>query len=196
MGGRVKSSPITRPRYSTQPRRWPVWKKQPSRRVLLLYYSDRDGEIAFNVPPLSWMQTTQVEQAGGVPVWADANPGGGWTKVGLEQVAAWDADVILLVSYFRSVDEVTAELKADPQWQALRAVQAGKLYGFPGDYYSWDQPDTRWILGQMWLAKTLHPDLFSDLDLQAELLEFYSTLYALDGASVEQEILPRLKGDL
>jgi iron complex transport system substrate-binding protein len=165
-------------------------------RVLLLYYSDRDGEIAFNVPPMNWMQTTQVEQAGGVPVWADANPGGGWTKVGFEQVAAWDPDAILLVSYFRNVDEVTAELKADPQWQALRAVQDGKLYGFPGDFYSWDQPDTRWILGQMWLAKTLHPDLFADLDLPSELGEFYRTLYALDETTLEQEILPRLKGDL
>lgn len=165
-------------------------------RVLLLYYSDRDGETAFNVPPLNWMQTTLVEQAGGVPVWADANPGGGWTKVGLEQVAAWDADVILLVSYLRSVDEVTAELKADPQWQALRAVQDGKLYGFPGDFYSWDQPDTRWILGQMWLAKTLHPELFTVLDLQAELGEFYRTLYTLDENTIQQEILPRLKGDL
>ena len=164
--------------------------------VLLLYYSDRDGEVAFNVPPQSWIQTIMVQDAGGRPVWAEANPGGGWAKVNLEQIAAWDADVILIVSYFRSPAEVVAEVQADPQWQQLRAVQNGSLYAFPGDFYSWDQPDTRWILGQIWLAQTLHPEMYPDLDLQAEVVEFYSELYGLDGDFIEQEVQPRLKGDL
>lgn len=110
--------------------------------MLLLYYSDKDGEVAFNVPPMPWIQTIMVEDAGGTPVWAEANPGGGWAKVSLEQVAAWDADVVLLVSYFRSPEEVVAELQANPQWQQLSAVQNDRLYAFPGDFYSWDQPDT------------------------------------------------------
>lgn len=165
-------------------------------RVLLLYYSDKDGEVAFNVPPMPWIQTIMVEDAGGTPVWAEANPGGGWAKVSLEQVAAWDADVVLLVSYFRSPEEVVAELQANPQWQQLSAVQNDRLYAFPGDFYSWDQPDTRWILGQMWLAKTLHPDKYPDLDLQAELAEFYGFLYGLDGSFVEQEVQTRMKGDM
>lgn len=165
-------------------------------RVLLLYYSDKDGEIAFNVPPLSWIQTTMVTNAGGEAVWADANPIDGWTKVNLEQVAAWDADKIFVISYIRPVDDVTAELKADPQWQSLRAVKDGQLYGFARDFYSWDQPDTRWILGQMWLAKKLYPAQFADLDLDAEIKAFYSTLYNLDEVQVEQLVFPQLKGDL
>jgi iron complex transport system substrate-binding protein len=165
-------------------------------RVLMLYYSDRDGEIAFNVPPLSWIQSTIVTTAGGAPVWAEANPVDGWMKVSLEQVAAWDADVILMISYFKHVDELTAELKADPQWQALRAVQEDTLYGFPGEVYSWDQPDPRWILGQLWLAKTLYPERFADLDLQAEIFAFYRTLYNLSPETVTEQILPLLKGDL
>jgi iron complex transport system substrate-binding protein len=164
--------------------------------VLLLYYSDRDGEVAFSVPPMPWIQTIMVQEAGGVPVWVGANPGGGWAKVSLEQVAAWDADVVLIVSYFRNPDEVVAELQANPQWQQLRAVQNDRLIAFPGDFYSWDQPDTRWILGQMWLAKALHPDKYPDLDLQAELVDFYDRLYGLGADFVEQQVQPRLKGDL
>lgn len=165
-------------------------------RVLLLYYTNRDGNVAFNVPPLAWMQTRLVEMAGGEPVWADANPGGGWTQVTFEQIAAWDADQIFIISYSRNPSDVAAELRADPTWQALRAVQEGRLYAFAADLYSWDQPDTRWILGLRWLAGKLHPDLFPDLDIVAEARTFYQTLYGLDETFFAENILPTFKGDL
>ncbi|MCS7060715.1 MAG: ABC transporter substrate-binding protein [Anaerolineae bacterium] len=165
-------------------------------RVLLLYYNDRDGAVAFNVPPLNWIQTQMVELAGGQPVWADANPSKGWTQVALEQIAAWDADHIFIVSYFKDPSQVTRELWNDPNWQALRAVQSGALHAFPVDAYSWDQPDTRWILGLTWMAGVLHPDRFPGLDIRAEMKTFYQTLYGLDAAFVEQNLFPMLKGDV
>lgn len=165
-------------------------------RVLLLNYNDRDGGVAFNVPPTSWIQTQMVEIAGGEPVWADANPGGGWTQVTLEQIAAWDADQIFVISYFKDPAEVVADLKADPNWQEIRAVKEGSLYAFPGDLYSWDQPDPRWILGLTWLAGKIRPDQFPDLDIIAETQTFYQTLYGLDATFVEQNILPTFTGDI
>lgn len=165
-------------------------------RTLMLYYNDRDGAVAFNVPPLNWIQTTMVESAGGKPVWADANPGGGWTQVTLEQIAAWDADHIFIISYFRNPTEVVEELKADANWQALRATKEGTLHAFPGDLYIWAQPDVRWILGLTWLAGKLHPDRFPALDMRAEINAFYETLYGLDAAFVEQQIAPTFQGDL
>jgi len=165
-------------------------------RVLLMYTTDRDGAVAFNVPPLAWMQTLLVEMAGGRPVWRDAQPGNGWTKVGLEQIAAWDADQIYVVTYTDKVDDVVAQLKADPQWQLLRAVKTGQFYAFPGDFFSWDQPDTRWALGLTWLAGKLHPDRFPGLDVPAEARRFYRELYGLDDAAFDQHVQPILFGDL
>lgn len=165
-------------------------------RTLLIYYNDRDGTVAFNVPPMNWIQTEMVKIAGGEPVWADANPAKGWTQVTLEQIAAWDADQVFIISYFKNPTEVVETLKADPNWQALRAVQEGKLYAFPGDLYSWDQPDSRWILGLTWLAGRLHPDRFPDLDIVAEAQAFYETLYGLDAEFFQQKIVPTFKGDL
>lgn len=164
--------------------------------TLVLYYSDKDGEIAFNVPPMTWMQAYLVETAGGSPVWADAGPGDGWTKVGLEQIAAWDPDQIYVVSYFVPVDTVVAGLQADPIWRELRAMQDGEVYGFAGDIYSWDQPDTRWILGLLWLAGKMHPDRFPTLDIEQEARTFYEQLYGMDAASFESSILPAFAGDL
>jgi len=171
-------------------------KEEQKPKVLLLYYSNKDGTVAFNVPPMSWMQTIMVQTAGGVPVWKDANLGKGWTKVNLEQIAAWDADQIFIVSYFKPVNEVVNELKADPQWQSLRAVKESKLYGFAGDMLSWDQADARWILGLTWLASKLHPNLFSDVNIQQEAQTFFTEMFGVSEVSFQKDILPLFSGDL
>ena len=163
--------------------------------TLLLYYNDQGGSVSFNVPPMSWMQTLLVQMSAGIPVWASANPGKGWAKVSFEQIAAWDADDIFIVSYTKNPSDVVAKLKADPQWQTLRATQQGHLYAFPGDLYSWDQPDVRWTLGLTWLAARLHPDRFADLDITLQAQDFYQTLYGLDQTFFDQKIRPNLKGD-
>ncbi|MGB4594555.1 MAG: ABC transporter substrate-binding protein [Anaerolineaceae bacterium] len=162
--------------------------------TLLLYYNESDGAIAFNVAPVSWMQTTIVELAGGNPVWKDTPLDKGWTKVSLEQVAAWNPEVIVVTAYTLSIPEVVEKLKADPQWQELEAVKNGKLYGMAADIYSYDQPDTRWALGLEWLAAILHPDRFPNYDLTQSAQKFYQQLYNLDEASFQQNIAPLLTG--
>lgn len=167
--------------------------EQPS--TLLLYYNERDGAISFNVAPETWMQTLMVQMAGGSPVWTSANLGDGWTEITLEQVAAWDPDYIFIVAYFNDPSEVVASLEADPNWQLLRSLQEGHLYVFPGDAYSWDEPNPRWILGLKWVANILHPDRFPGFDIIQESETFYSTLYGLDSDFYATNIQPTLHGD-
>ena len=164
--------------------------------VLLAQYTEKGGQSAFSVPPAAWIQTRLVEMAGGVPVWAEAAQGGGWTVVNMEQIAAWNPDIIAVIVYTADPSQVVRQLKADAQWQLLNAVQNGRLYAFPKDYNSWDQPDTRWILGLVWLAGRLHPDRFVDLDMRQEMAYFYQNLYELDKTTLEMTILPRLQGDV
>ena len=168
-------------------------EEKPS--TLLLYYSDKDGVIAFKVPPAAWMQTYQVQTAGGLPVWVDATPGDGWAEVNLEQIAAWNPDVIFLVSYFVPSSEVVADMKADPQWQLLDAVKNDKLFAFATDVYSWDQPDPRWVLGLDWVAAKLHPDLFPEYDAVKDAKAFYLDLYGMDEATYTANIEPLMSGD-
>jgi iron complex transport system substrate-binding protein len=165
-------------------------------RVLLVQYTEQGGEVALNVPPADWLQTTEVELAGGAPVWTGAAQAGGWTVVNFEQIAAWDPDQIFVVSYQADSAQVVANLKANRQWQALRAVQRDAIYGFPGDVFSWDQPEPRWILGVTWLAGKIQPDRFPGLHMQQEIVEFFGQVYGMDGAAVEASILPRLTGNV
>jgi iron complex transport system substrate-binding protein len=165
-------------------------------RVLIVQYSDQGGEVALNVPSASWLQTTEAELAGGLPIWKEAAQSGGWTVVSFEQIAAWDPDQVFVISYGADPAQVVAELEASSQWQALRAVQEGQLYGFAADVYSWDQPDPRWILGTTWLASKIHPGRLEGLDLMDEVSQFFGQMYGLDDASVQEQIVPLLKGDV
>ena len=164
--------------------------------VLLIQYDTRSGEVAFNVPSANWLQTVIVELAGGEPVWTEAVTSGGWTVVNFEQIAAWDPDLIMVVNYFDDPGIAVAELRKDPKWQALRATQEDNIFAFPGDYLSWDQPDTRWILGLQWLATKIQPDRFESLDLLDEVKTFYEEMYGLDAETFESEVLPLITGDL
>lgn len=164
--------------------------------VLVLYYNSKNNTVSFNVPPLSWIQTTQVVDAGGNPAWKDSQLGNSWTTVTIEQIATWDPDDIFIVSYFSPVNDVVTSLKADPQWSELKAVKDGKIFGFATDVYSWDESDTRWILGLTWMASKLHPDLFPTLDIKSEAQNFYQTLYSMDSATFESKIVPLFTGDL
>lgn len=164
--------------------------------VLVLQYKTKDNATSFNVPPLSWIQTTEVISAGGIPVWKDSELGNSWTTVTVEQIATWNPDYIFVVSYFSPVNDVVSSLKADAQWSELKAVKDGKLFGFASDVFSWDQPDTRWILGMTWMATKLHPDLFANVNITSEAGTFYQTIYSMDNAAFTSKIVPLFSGDL
>lgn len=165
-------------------------------RVLLLQYSDKGGEIAFNVPPAAWLQTTMVEIAGGTPVWKEAAETGGWAVVNLEQIAAWNPDQIYVVSYFTDPSETVAGLKADPTWQQLAAVQNNQIFGFPNDFVSWDQPDPRWILGLQWLATKIQPERAGSINMRQAVNDFYGQMYGVDQATIDAQVVPQIKGDI
>jgi iron complex transport system substrate-binding protein len=167
-------------------------EQKPS--VLLLQHSDRGGEVAFSVPPAAWLQTTITELAGGTPVWTEASEKGGWTVVGFEQIAAWNPDQIYIINYFSDPVAVVEQLKADPKWQELKAAQNEQLFAFAKDFYSWDQPDSRWILGLQWLATKIQPERAAKIDLRQAINEFYTQMYGLDPATIEAEVMPLMKG--
>ncbi len=164
--------------------------------VLILQYSDQGGEVAFKVPPFDWLQTMLVEIAGGSVIWKNMEVSGGWVVVNLEQIAAWDPDLIFLIDYAGNASTVKNDLINNPIWGNFTAVQNNQLFAFPYDFYSWDQPDTRWILGLQWMATKIQPDLTGEIDILEEVNAFYSVLYGMDQEKIDAEVLPNLTGDL
>ena len=165
--------------------------------VLVLQYSEQDGEVAFKVPPVSYIQTTMVIDGGGIPVWADdaTQEESNWIVVNFEQIAAWNPDVILVIDYKGNPQETAASLKQSDLWQELNAVKNDKVYGFGKDFQGWDLPDPRWILGYTWTATKLQPERMAEVDMMAMVKDFYRFMYRLSDEQIETSIMPIVFAD-
>ncbi len=158
---------------------------------VLLVQSAGEG---FEVPPDTWIQTRLVEMAGGVAVWKGSNPGSGWATVGPEQIAAWNPDVLVVVSYKERSDAVAARMASDPRFSGLKAVKSGRIVGFAQDFVSWDQPDTRWGLGLLWLTDVVYPGSMAGYSTVAEARRFFSLFYGFSPAAFDAQIGNKLRG--
>ncbi len=147
-------------------------------KVMLVEYSMRSKSL--KVPGKEYFQNTIINMAGGESV-SNTLPGG-WNIVNVEQVAKWDPDIIITVSY--SLKYTSEDLKKtimnDVAWKNIRAVKSGKVYAMPNDGESWDYPAPKWILGLYWMAKTIHPEIFGSLNVKEEAANFYKKFYNLD----------------
>jgi iron complex transport system substrate-binding protein len=101
----------------------------------------------------------------------------GYKQVTPEQVAAWNPDVIFVQSRYASILE---QIKTSPAWSEINAVKNGRLYIAPDYTKPWGNPTPESIaLGEVWLAKTLYPEAFQDVDMNALVEDFYHTFYGI-----------------
>ncbi|WP_319478213.1 ABC transporter substrate-binding protein [Marispirochaeta aestuarii] len=170
-------------------------KNRPRPKVALFSVNSGSSGYSFSVAPQGWIQTVQVRLAGGDPVWTEAAGKPGWNQVGFEQIARWDPEVMIFLSFRGSTDTVLDEIQNDPLWTGLQAVRNGRVYSMPADFYSWGQPDPRWILGTRWIARVLHPEAF-DTPFEGEAAAFFRDFYGIGEARFRRDMLPRITGDL
>lgn len=120
-----------------------------------------------------------IESAGGNAVSSDLNAGNR-TQIDYEQLMAWDPDVIFIdhggMNDGKPVEELKEELNTDPVYKSLKAVKTGEVYASPSGVFYWDMGIQK-ILLIMNMAKILHPDEFSDLDMAAEVMDFYDRFF-------------------
>ena len=90
----------------------------------------------------------------------------------MEQIIAWNPDVIVVGSY-SPIDPILT----DARWGSIKAVREKRVHHIPEGVFFWDHAGTEIVLFAMYLAKTFHPDKFSDLDMKKEVKEFYSRFY-------------------
>ncbi len=128
-------------------------------------------------------QTWLIETAGGVSVSADLR--GGWNTVNLEQILVWNPDVVVIPPYG---PVKPADLVANPDWQAVRAVRENRIYRMPRVFGPMDTPVPESLLGVLWLANALHPGAIS-LDIAAEMNTFYTTYYDYSLSEAELQLL-------
>ena len=114
-----------------------------------------------------------ITAAGGINVAQNFGPG---EDTSVEQVLKWNPDVIIISENegnYTTIDQV----KNNGQLSSLNAVKNNQLYECPIGAFWWDRPSPEGILGIEWLAKTLYPDQFANLNMVNETRDFYQTFY-------------------
>lgn len=139
----------------------------PEERMKVLF----TGTEPLRVASGEMYQSDIINAAGGISVSSEL--GGYWNDINLEQVVIWDPDVIIVPPYGGASAEAITE---SPEWQILEAVAAGRVYRMPKLVVPWDTPAPDSVLGIIWMAQRLNPEL-NDLDCAEESEYFYNMFY-------------------
>ena len=97
-----------------------------------------------------------------------------WAEIDYEQLLSWNPDYIILAS---SAKYTIEDVLNDPNLADCTAIMNGNVYQIPADAESWDSPVPSSILGALWLAGVLHPELLTDTNCAAIMDEYYETFY-------------------
>lgn len=102
----------------------------------------------------------------------------GYKQVSLEQVIAWDPQVIFVQDRY---PEVIGQINHDPKWQSIDAVKNHRVYLMPEYAKAWGYPMPEALaIGELWMAKKLYPQKFADIDMQKQADAYYQRFYRTD----------------
>lgn len=104
--------------------------------------------------------------------------GGSHATVAKEQLLLWDPDVVFLdISTTRLQGGANGleQLRTDPAYQALSAIQANRVYGvFPYNYYTTNYESV--FANAYFIGSVLYPEQFADIDPMAKAEEIAAFL--------------------
>lgn len=104
---------------------------------------------------------------------------------GIEQILAWNPDVIICNEY-----GVGNYILSNEKWSSLQAVKEGKVWTIPTGISRWGHPGgMETPLAILWTAKRLYPERTADLDIPEITRSFYSVFFDYD---MDDELLEHI----
>lgn len=149
--------------------------EEERKRALFLFQYDETQMIASG---RNFFGQYWCESAGAVNVAQDIEAG--QATITMEQVYEWQPDVIFITNFTNTKPaDLYANAVGSDDWSLVKAVQEQQVYKMPlGSFRTYsvsaDMPVTL-----LWVAKTIYPDLFSDIDTDAEVKDFYQRIYGV-----------------
>ena len=102
-------------------------------------------------------------------------------ETSLEQVYAWDPSLMLITNFTTATpDDIYNNTVGVYDWSGVSAVADKKVYKMPLGMYRSYTPGVDTPMTLLWLAQTVYPDLFSDIDLTAEVKDYYQNVFSVE----------------
>ncbi len=144
----------------------------PESQKLRLYHSVNEAARTDtrNTLPADWIEVT-----GAINVSVDKNLKLIEDKhfASLEQIYLWDPEVIMA-----NESGVADYILTNKQWAGLKAVKDRKVYQMPNGISRWGHPGSlETPLAVLWTAKTLYPEMFTEINMAAETKAFYKEFF-------------------
>lgn len=123
--------------------------------------------------PGDMYQSAVLEGAGAVNAAAELT-GANWVTLSYEQMIVYNPQVIIIPPESAYTAQDVLE---DPELAMLDAVKAGAVYEMPRAFEAWDSPVPSGVLGTLFLAKTLYPNVYGEAMYKDAARELYETYY-------------------
>lgn len=150
-------------------------KEIPAEKRVRVYYAE--GPKVLQTEGKGSRHIEVLDLVGGLNAADIPGKGGtGMSEVSLEQVLAWNPEVIL--TWNDAQGGPYRIITTDPKWRGIRAVKDGRVYQVPHSPFNWFDrpPSVNRLIGVKWLANLLYPDVFK-YDIVKEAKEFYAKFY-------------------
>lgn len=150
-----------------------------SERVNMAYLM---GDAGLNAIAKGSYQGTVIDMcANNVVVVDKASGSGQGNEISLEQIAAWNPDLIVF-----GAKSIYDTVSSDPAWAGISAVENGQVYEVPSQPWTWlnNPPTVNQVLGMQWLPRLLYPTAF-DTSLEDVVKSYYKTFYGYDLSDAE-----------
>lgn len=149
----------------------------PEDQRVTLYYAEKENGLATEPDTSSHAAVFKYAGAKNVAN-VDNTPGSGMTPVTLEQILAWNPDVIFMG---KGKSSAYTAITTSPDWASINAVKNGRVYEAPNMPFSWIDrpPSSQQYLGIRYVANTLYPDVFK-YDMVEETQKFFKLFYQVD----------------
>ena len=161
----------------------------PEDQKIRVYYAE--GASGLETDPKGSRHVETLDIVGGLNVAeVDLKGGMGMTPVSLEQVLAWNPEVIL--SWNETQGGYYSKISTDPKWASIAAIKNEKVYAVPSGPFNWFDrpPSVNRVIGLKWLGNLLYPETYQ-YDMAIETKEFYEKFYHYD--LTEEELSSLLK---
>ena len=104
--------------------------------------------------------------------------------ISIETIAAENPDIIILMD-INDPAALKDSLFTDPQWSQMKAVENRQVYVNPAGVFYWERYSAEEAMQVLWIAKTVYPEKFKDLDMVKETKDFYKNFFYYDLTDAE-----------